>query len=175
MFRAATAAVIMGHTRVAPDGAAGYGADKYPVRAAIFKMLERPRSSIRAMAFFSMVLVAITASTITWALSTVEGMDGLVSISVIEVICNALFTFELTLRLYAMQGELKNLVMDSTFYVDVFSLLPFYIQVGTWIAGASEMPSWAEILRLLNVLRVLKLLRYAEPEPCPIPQPKAWP
>ena len=119
--------------------------------------------------------ITITASTITWALSTVEGMDGLVSISVIEVICNALFTFELTLRLYAMQGELKNLVMDSTFYVDVISLVPFYIQVVTWISGASQMPSWAEMLRLLNVLRVLKLLRYAEPEPCPIPQPKAWP
>lgn len=159
MFRAATAAVLMGHTRVAPDGAAAYGGDKHPIRAAIFKMLERPRSSMRALAFFSMVLVAITASTITWALSTVEGMDGLVGISVVEIICNAVFTFELTLRLYAMQGDLKNLVLDMTFYVDVFSLLPFYIQVGTWISGASEMPSWAEMLRLLNVLRVLKLLR----------------
>ena len=175
MFRAATAAVLMGHTRVAPDGAAAYGGDKYPIRAAIFKMLERPRSSVRAMAFFSTVLVAITASTITWALSTVEGMDGKIGISVVEIICNAIFTLELSLRLYSMQGDLKNLVLDITFYVDVFSLLPFYIQVGTWISGASEMPSWAEILRLLNVLRVLKLLRYAEPEPCPIPQPKAWP
>ena len=159
MFRAATAAVLMGHTRVAPDGAAAYGGDKHPIRAAIFKMLERPRSSTRALAFFSVVLVAITASTITWALSTVEGMDGAVSISIVEIICNAIFTFELTLRLFAMQGELKNLVMDMTFYVDVFSLLPFYIQVGVWISDASEMPQWAKMLRLLNVLRVLKLLR----------------
>lgn len=157
MLRAATAAVLMGHARVSPDGAAAR--DKYPIRSAIFKMLERPRSSTKAMAFFSVVLVAITASTITWALSTVEGMDGLVGISVVEIICNAVFTFELTLRLFAMQGELKNLMLDITFYVDLLSLLPFYIQVGTWISGASEMPQWAEMLRLLNVLRVLKLLR----------------
>jgi hypothetical protein len=51
-------------------------------------------------------------------------------------------------------------VTDPTFYVDVFSLLPFYIQCGVWISNADSVPEWAKLLRLLGVLRVLKLLRH---------------
>jgi hypothetical protein len=159
MLRAATAAVLMGHTRVAPDGAAAYGADKHPIRAAVFKVLERPRSSPTAMSLFAVVVMAIVASTITWALSTVEGMEDNMGIMVVEIICNVVFTLELSLRLYAMQAELRSLVVDPTFYVDIFSLLPFYIQCGVWISNADSVPEWAKMLRLLGVLRVLKLLR----------------
>jgi len=160
MLRAATAAVLMGHSRVAPDGAAAYGGDKYPIRAAVFKILERPRSSPAAMTLFAVVVMAIVASTITWALSTVEGMEDNMGIMVVEIIANVVFTFELTLRLYAMQAELKSLVTDPGFYVDVFSLLPFYVQCGVWISNADSVPEWAKLLRLLGVLRVLKLLRH---------------
>eukprot|EP00964_Phaeocystis_antarctica_P056527 scaffold33338_cov48-Phaeocystis_antarctica.AAC.1 len=160
MYRQATAAALMGHTRVAPDGAAAYGGDKYPIRAAIYKILERPRSSRTAMALFAVTVVAIVASTITWALSTVEGMEDNKGIMGVEIICNVVFTFELTLRLYAMQAELMNLIKDPTFYVDVLSLLPFYIQCGVWISNADSVPEEAKLLRLLGVLRVLKLLRH---------------
>jgi hypothetical protein len=149
----------MGHTRVAPDGAAAYGADKHPIRAAVFKVLERPRSSPTAMSLFAVVVMAIVASTITWALSTVEGMEDNMGIMVVEIICNVVFTLELSLRLYAMQAELRSLVVDPTFYVDIVSLLPFYIQCGVWISNADSVPEWAKMLRLLGVLRVLKLLR----------------
>ena len=41
-------------------------------RAAVYKILERPRSSRSAFVFFSVVVVSILLSTITYLLSTVD-------------------------------------------------------------------------------------------------------
>ena len=160
MFRQGTANMLTGPSRVWPDNATN-GRDSKSMRAAALKLLERPRSSRLAKAFFGVVVVAIAASTMTWALGTVEGLENNVSIMVVEALCGAVFTAELALRLFATPSA-KALVLDPTFYVDVISLIPFFITVGGWIGGAdsSSLPSEVKLLRLLGVLRVLKLLRH---------------
>lgn len=119
MYRQATAVTLMGHNRITPDGSNDSSStNKAEMKAAVYKLLERPRSSRYALAFFATMVVSIVASTVTWALTTVDELADNESIRVIEIICGVVFTFEMSLRLFAMQS-LRTLVQDSTFWIDV--------------------------------------------------------
>ena len=69
------------------------------------------------------------------------------------------------MRVYAMPTA-RSLLRDPTFYVDVLSLVPFYLDValalkdgGAFGASDENVPG-VKMLRLLRLLRFLKLLRH---------------
>lgn len=102
--------------------------DASSTRAAVYKILERPRSSRKAFAFFTVIVVSILLSTVTYLLSTVDDWRESRVLIALEVLCNVVFSVELMMRVYAMP-TLQSLFRDSTFYVDVLSLVPFYLDV----------------------------------------------
>ena len=95
-------------------------------RAAVYKILERPRSSRAAFVFFSVVFVSILLSTTTYLLSTVDGFKASRAVIALEVLCNGVFSIELLLRVYAMP-TLRSLLRDSAFYVDALSVRPHHV------------------------------------------------
>lgn len=133
-------------------------------RATVFRLLERPRSSRAAFTFFLLVVFSILASSITYGLSTVGSISDSKALLAFEVLCNLIFNCELALRLFSMPS-LRALLVDATFYVDVLSLLPWWIDVVLWLSGggafgSSDVASAVQVLRLFRLLRILKLLRH---------------
>ena len=103
-------------------------------RARVFRLLERPRSSRTALAFFLLIVISILASSITYGLSTVDSLEDSPALLAVEGLCGVIFTFELGLRIFSTH-TMRALLTDATFHVDVLSLLPWWLDVVLWLGG----------------------------------------
>ena len=138
-------------------------------RAAVYRILERPRSSWVAFALCAILLGAILISIFTYCLSTEEELADSVALGILEWLCNFVFTVEFALRLFSMPS-LRFLLRDWSIYIDLLSLLPFYVDVAIWANSGDSFEAFGRqlgdeqqaltLLRLLRLLRILKLLRH---------------
>eukprot|EP00794_Sanderia_malayensis_P012114 gene12114-13365_t len=160
------------------------------IRALIWGILERPRSSYAATAvgFFSFGLIVI--SVLSFCAETIPELkikQTLVELNVtddknttkltrviiygtdywyhIETVCIAWFTLEYLLRFYSAPSRLA-FISSSLGFVDLFSIIPYYIALALQVRqqGSGLISTFGSIrmLRLLRIIRVFKLTRYNE-------------
>ena len=80
----------------------------------------------------------------------------------IESVCSVFFTVELCFRTFvASQNPKKMMLLDWTYWVDVLSIVPYFVEVGVSSTNASTLlPTWLKSLQLLRLLRIIKLFRH---------------
>ncbi|EDO45172.1 predicted protein [Nematostella vectensis] len=137
---------------------------KYQPR--IWAILEEPRSSRTAKAFWILsvlliVLSVATACAITLPQFATEGgsvsseSSAYVAFTVIEYICGVWFTIELGLRLLFCPNK-RTFFKSYSFWVDVLSVIPFYVRL--IFPHEHDLADALQVIRLLRLFRFFRLL-----------------
>jgi hypothetical protein len=108
-----------------------------------------------AKAFFSLVMLAILGSMVSYLLESMARYEHWHGWRFIELVVVAIFTVELSLRFYAWPKDTASFLRDPLTLVDVLSLLPFYLEFVT-----DQLPvdlRWLRILRLINLFKVVRV------------------
>jgi hypothetical protein len=109
----------------------------------------------KAKAFFGLVMLAILGSMTAYLLESMARYEHWHGWRSIELVVVAIFTFELALRFYAWPKSTSSFLQDPLTAVDLFSLLPFYLEFLT-----DQLPvdlRWLRILRLINLFKVVRV------------------
>ena len=116
---------------------------------------------------FLLTFVMIILSCVTF---TVESMTafhdrGLPVFYIIEAVCIGWFTIELVIRMVTC-SSLRKFIKDPLNWIDVISIIPFYIDLLSKISSGSNAKADGLIvlrtIRLTRVFRVFKLSKYSE-------------
>ena len=137
---------------------------KITLRQKASQLLDAPRSSRLAMCIATGLIVTIFLSVLNFFLSTDPDLADSVTIDWIEAVCAAIFTCELLLRLFVASSDLRHhLLSDVTYWIDLLCIVPFYTNKLLDLAGVDTKSDEMLALRLLELLRlarVLKLMRH---------------
>jgi len=85
------------------------------------------------------------------------------TLKTLEFVCAGVLTFELMLRTFVGTLNWKRMLLwEWTYWLDVLSLLPFYLDSRCWTSEINddELPDEVRSLELLRLLRILKLVRH---------------
>ena len=118
----------------------------------IKSLFDNTKSSGNSFEIFIQLLIFI--SIITFSIETLPDLPfGIIEIlSLIEVVCVAIFTFEYLGRIvYSKKGY--RYIYSFYGLIDLIAILPFYISLGIDLRSI-------RILRLLRLFRILKLPRF---------------
>ena len=131
-------------------------------RQRLRKTLNAPKSSYAATALGLFIIATIIVSVFSFFLTTVPRFERSESLYAIEVACGIIFTIELALRTYVATLDLRNmLVLNPMYWIDVATIIPFYIDI--FMAGRSRSSDGLlvlELLELLRLARIFKLLKH---------------
>lgn len=141
--------------------AAQMGKPKLELRKRLGLLLDSPKSSWSAVAIQFMVIAVIILSVFNFFLSTLPTMKGGSLVSHIETSCAIFFTIEIGLRTYvATQAPKQMMLCDPTYWIDVLSVVPFYIeQIVSLISDSGASTQWATAIRVLQLLRLLRIIK----------------
>ena len=162
---------------------------KSPWRRALLFVLDEPRSSALAFVLYVVLVLNIVVSVLVLYLQSLAHLSDSVALHSIELGCTIVFTCEVIVRVAAADHP-ATLLFDLMVWVDIASVVPFYIELG--VAADTGMPVEAalfgdeirsstdlhahgrggeaggevtnmlQLLRLLRLLRLLKLGRHYE-------------
>ncbi|KAM4688907.1 potassium voltage-gated channel subfamily V member 1 [Discoglossus pictus] len=131
------------------------------VRQKLWDILEKPGSSMAAKTFgtISMTFVVISIANMALISSEVNSIDTPL-LNVLEYICIAWFTVELTLRFFCVKHKCKFL-RSITNIIDIIAVLPFYITLIVEIlyGESTELENVGRIVQILRLMRSLRMLK----------------
>lgn len=108
----------------------------------------------RILDFFIQFLIIV--SLLSFTIETIPNLskETIFWLSVIEILCVAIFTIEYVLRIVVADNKFKFIF---SFYglIDLFAILPFYISSGIDLRSI-------RIFRLFRLFRAFKLFRYSK-------------
>lgn len=110
--------------------------------------------SKRSHYFAYLIQFLIVLSVITFSIETLPNLDPQYRslLSIIELVCVIIFTFEYISRIYVSEKKLK-FIFSFFGLIDLFAILPFYLSFGVDLRSL-------RIMRLFRLFRLLKLVRY---------------
>ena len=162
-------------------------------RTALGKLLDEPQSSKAATMIFIVIILAILTSVATFYLTSVPSLtapDGGFALHTAEAVCVYIFTVELAVRTLVATLDIRRLLLlDPYWWIDLLSIVPFYVEMAilnqqacdptSAAASASasanaslsavvasiacqptELPPAVRAMQLLRLLRILKLMRH---------------
>jgi hypothetical protein len=136
---------------------------KSGIRGQLALVLMEPRSSRSATAFLVVIVSVIAMSTLNFFLSSMPHLHDDETLKTLEFVCAGVLTFELMLRTFVGTLNWKRMLLwEWTYWLDVLSLLPFYLDSRCWTSEINddELPDEVRSLELLRLLRILKLVRH---------------
>ena len=111
------------------------------------KLLNEPNSSRAASGMALLIVATIMASVINFFMSTVPRFEGSAAVWGVEVACGVIFSIELTSRTYVATLDIRNMMLlDAMYWVDVLTIIPFYIDI---VHGGDEADDRLLILEIL--------------------------
>ena len=130
----------------------------------IWNFLEAPKSKpAMAVAFFSVAMICI--SVIIFCMETLpmfKSPEYAKTFDRLEAVCVAWFTLELLLR-FATAPNKFTFIKSFMNFIDLVSILPFYMTIfSSLVHGSKQAPrlEFLRVIRLARVLRVFKLSRH---------------
>ena len=137
----------------------------------LYRLLERPNSSLGAKILFVVLLAAIILSVFMYYVETLPGMasqgtgDGAGATRAVEIILTVIFVAELLCRLTVGTLDPWNLLLiDVMFWVDVISILPFFAVAVIGEQNINEsgdaLRLFTQIVPIFRLLRIFKLCRH---------------
>ena len=118
-------------------------------------ILDGPPGSSRASTVCAVVLIiSIFVAVVNFFLSTVPELATSDEVWAVEVSCSVIFTVELLLRCYVATLDPRAYVLDPTLWVDVISILPFYVEVGLSLLLSSVFSSGLDLSHFLYVFLI---------------------
>jgi len=138
------------------------------LRQRIQTALDEPRSSRPAYALFVFLIVCILISITVLCIETIDDLKDAPPLEYLELACTLVFTVEVLVRVF-VASSVKKLLLDAMTWIDIISVVPFYLQIGIKQYGGIDMDDEKnaalqvmQLLRLLRLLRLLKLVRHYE-------------
>ena len=127
------------------------------VRERIFRLLDDPDSSLPAKIISIFVMILILLGTVAFVAETVPSVRDawLDELHLLETVCVVSFTVDYVGRVltYPEKGWLRYL-MQPLNLIDVFSILPWYLQQ---LVGTGGSMAILRVLRMARVFRVMKV------------------
>merc|ERR1719160_1265997 len=105
--------------------------------------------------FFTLVMMTIFISIISFVLQSMARFENWRWWGFFEILCVSIFSFELALRYYAWPGTSATFIQDPMTFVDVISILPFYLELVDDVVTVDLR--WLRILRLINLFKVVRV------------------
>jgi len=112
-------------------------------------------SSMGSKIFFTLVMMTIFISIISFVLQSMARFENWRWWGFFEILCVSIFSFELALRYYAWPGTSATFIQDPMTFVDVISILPFYLELVDDVVTVDLR--WLRILRLINLFKVVRV------------------
>lgn len=138
---------------------------KNPFLSHIWVLFEKPNSSVfaKVVAVFSITIIVL--SIVVFCLETLpemnpennSDMEGIWNL--LNTICNSWFTIEYVLRFIASPKKIVFL-RSAVNFIDLLSILPFYLTMGIGSAGGSSI-AVLRVIRVIRVIRIFKLTRHS--------------
>lgn len=128
-------------------------ADGIKFRQKLFYTLDRYNYSRLSRAWAITLLTAVLVSSAAFILETLTRGEYAQFFDSVELMFVIVCTLELALRLYATPVRWR-LTMDFMFWVDILSVVPFYLELADVKSGPLRM------IRILRVVRVFKITKY---------------
>jgi hypothetical protein len=105
--------------------------------------------------FFTLVMITIFISIVSFVLESMARFENWHGWGFLEVFCVTIFSAELSLRFYAWPGSSASFIQDPMTFVDVLSVLPFYLELVDAVVTVDLR--WLRILRLINLFKVVRV------------------
>merc|ERR1719440_2765166 len=112
-------------------------------------------SSAGSKIFFTLVMITIFISIISFVLESMARYENLRVWRFLEIFCVSIFTIELAMRYYAWPGGSASFIQDPLTFVDVLSVMPFYLELLDDVVTVDLR--WLRILRLINLFKVVRV------------------
>ncbi|OQR97323.1 Voltage-gated Ion Channel (VIC) Superfamily [Achlya hypogyna] len=129
------------------------------LRGRVWQLFQDPMSSLLGRYVSFVLLSAVFAGSVIFVLQTEPALAYVADqLSTAEHVCIYLFSIEFALRL-GCTPSYTNFVLDFFNWIDLISIMPYYIELFLNTKGASSV-GFIRIMRLLRVARILKLSRY---------------
>jgi hypothetical protein len=112
-------------------------------------------SSAGSKIFFTLVMITIFISIISFVLESMARYENLRVWGFLEIFCVSIFTIELAMRYYAWPGGSASFIQDPLTFVDVLSVMPFYLELLDDVVTVDLR--WLRILRLINLFKVVRV------------------
>lgn len=158
------------HTLASTLNCAGRGRHRLQrsLKRKLYLLLEVPASSSAAMALGYFIIGTVLVSVVVYIVETVPEVyrESPQVWFLVEVFCSLIFTLEYLCRIAVCDevGQSRlEFVITPLNMLDLFAILPFYIEVLSTSGGVTGMSSLQVIrgVRLFRVFRMLKIGRYA--------------
>jgi len=124
----------------------------------VHNFMDDPRFSPSAGAFSVLINVLIALSAVSFVAETLPAVEHMPLWWYLETIFISIFSVELALRYWSYPLTTKDFFSDAMNFIDLLSILPFYILL---------FFGWAivdtRILRIIRLVRIFKFGRYYEP------------
>jgi hypothetical protein len=141
----------------------------------VHDLINEPKSSNLGAFIYIILMGLVLLSSIVLCLGTLPEFKDNDEIMSIEWACAIAFSIELILRIVSWQNSWYTMLYSGTLYVDVLSVVPFFMVQGIEMSNPVDEVSSGligeeknngmqiiGILRLLRLLRLLKLVRHYE-------------
>jgi len=112
-------------------------------------------SSVGSKIFFTIVMITIFISIISFILESMHRFEYWRGWGALEIFCVTIFSIELAMRYYAWPGSSATFISDPMTFVDVMSVMPFYLELVDDVVTVDLR--WLRILRLINLFKVVRV------------------
>jgi hypothetical protein len=100
-------------------------------------------------------MITIFISIISFILESMHRFEYWRGWGVLEIFCVSIFSIELAMRYYAWPGSSATFISDPMTFVDVMSVMPFYLELVDDVVTVDLR--WLRILRLINLFKVVRV------------------
>ena len=128
------------------------------------ELINDPKSNRIGAIIYAVLMGLVLLSSIVLCLGTLPEFQNNDEINLIEWACAIAFSIELILRIVSWQGPWYTMLVSGTLYVDLLSVVPFFLVQGIEMSQASVDIASEEPVEPDNGMQIIGILRSAPVE-----------